>query len=164
MWGPWTEIAMNPDNVSRIDTLTSQLSESLMTAAICAQEIHAIVRAELDDVHTDVGHDIAGLTFSGSRQRQRPLLDESTLSVIWKGRTLHLGHTLAFRLLARLARRPNQYVTHLDLLHDVWDDEELATATVRSLVRRLRLKLQDGGMSDLAAAIRGHNGRYILDL
>ena len=54
---------------------------------------------------------------------ERPLLDESTLSVIWKGKSLHLGNTLAFRLLERLARCPNQYVTHLDLLRDVWEDE-----------------------------------------
>ena len=95
---------------------------------------------------------------------ERPLLDESTLSVSWKGKALHLGNTLAFRLLERLARCPNQYVTHLDLLRDVWEDEFTATATIRSLVRQLRRKLRGAGWTDLAAAIRGHNGRYVLSL
>jgi DNA-binding response OmpR family regulator len=95
---------------------------------------------------------------------ERPLLDESTLSVIWKGKSLHLGNTLEFRLLERLARCPNQYVTHLDLLRDVWEDEFTATATIRSLVRQLRRKLRGAGWADLATAIRGHNGRYVLSL
>jgi hypothetical protein len=156
---------MTPDKVRRLDALASQLAETLMTAAICAQEIHAVVRTECDgDVHTELGRCGSGLALSLAPHQQRPLLDESTMSVVWKGKTVHLGPTLAFRLLVRLARRPNQYVTHLELLRDVWDDDDLATATIRSLVRELRRKLCGGGMTDLATAIRGHNGRYILIL
>jgi len=156
---------MTHDKVRRLDALASQLAESLMTAAICAQEIHAIVRTEIDDeMPAELGRCDCGCAHSLTQDKQRPLLDESTLSVIWNGKTLRLGHTLAFRLLARLARRPNQYVTHLDLLRDVWDNDDLATATIRSLVRELRSKLRLGGMTELAAAIRGHNGRYILVL
>src|SRR6185312_14513309 len=129
-----TETAMTTDKARRLDVLASQLTEALMTAAICAQEIQAVVRAQLDG-QTGFGHDANGLAPRQTNHVQRPLLDESTLSVIWKGKTLHLGHTLAFRLLERLARRPNQYVTHMDLLRDVWEDEELATATIRSPVR-----------------------------
>ena len=154
---------MTTDKARRLDALTSQLAEALMTAAICAQEIRTVARTELDDdAHIDRDRSAAGLAPKLAQHRQRPLLDESTLSVIWKGKILHLGHTLAFRLLARLARHPNQYVTHLDLLRDVWDDDELATATIRSQVRELRRKLCRGGMTDLATAISGHNGRYIL--
>jgi hypothetical protein len=156
---------MTPDKVRRLDALASQLAEALMTAAICAQEIQALVRTDCDgDVHTELGRCGSGMAPSLAHHKQRPLVDESTLSVIWKSKTLHLGHTLAFRLLARLARRPNQYVTHLELLRDVWDDDDLATATIRSMVRELRRKLCSGGMTDLATAIRGHNGRYILIL
>ena len=155
---------MTPDKVRRLDALASQLSEALMTAAICAQEIHAVVRTLIDsETHIELGRGANGSAHF-VHDKQRPLLDESTLSVIWNDKKLHLGHTLAYRLLARLARRPNQYVTHLDLIRDVWDDDDLATATIRSLVRELRRKLRSGGMTDLAAAIRGHNGRYILDL
>jgi len=157
---------MTPDKARRLDALASQLSETLMTAAICAQEIRNILRAELDDddAHADRGRCATGLAPSLTHHKQSPLLDESTLSVIWKGKTLHLGNTLAFRLLVRLARRPNQYVTHTDLLLDVWDDDETSTASIRSMVRELRRKLRGAGMTDLATAIRGHSGRYILDL
>ena len=155
---------MAPDKVRRLDALASQLSEALMTAAICAREIHAVVRTLIDSetpIELSCG---ANGSAHFVQDKQRPLLDESTLSVIWNDKKLHLGHTLAYRLLTRLARRPNQYVTHLDLIRDVWDDDDLAPATIRSQVRELRRKLRSGGMTDLADAIRGHNGRYILDL
>lgn len=128
-----------------------------MTAALCADELRSIVRNEHDGrVWTSP---------NGSTSRgERPMLDESTMCVLWRGQSVHLGHTVAFRFLQRLARCPNQYVDHLTLLHDVWENEELAIATVRSLVRNLRRKLVDGGMQELAAAIRGHNGRYILQM
>ena len=155
---------MAPDKVRRLDALASQLSEALMTAAICAQEIHAVVRTLIDnETHTELGRGANGSAHF-MPGKHRPLLDESTLSVIWNDKKLHLGHTLSYRLLARLAQRPNQYVTHLNLIRDVWDNDDLATATIRSQVRELRRKLRSGGMTDLADAIRGHNGRYILDL
>jgi DNA-binding response OmpR family regulator len=162
--GRRTETAMTPDKVRRLDALASQLSEALMTAAICAREIHAVVRTLIDsETPIELSRGANGSAHF-VQDKQRPLLDESTLSVMWNDKKLHLGHTLSYRLLARLARRPNQYVTHLDLIRDVWDDDDLATATIRSLVRELRRKLRSGGMTDLADAIRGHNGRYILDL
>lgn len=153
---------MTPDKIQRLDVLAKQLAETLMTAVICTREVGDVVRTHLNSNLDSRPHTV--LMVNGSSHRERPLLDESTLSVFWKGKKLHLGHTRCFWLLARLARRPGQYVTHLDLLRDVWDDEELATATIRSLVRRLRIKLEHGGMGKLATAIEGHNGRYILNL
>ena len=156
---------MTPELARKLDVLATQLTENLMTAAICAQEMCTVARTQVGDAVYAVGSKSGnGLGPTLTPCRQRPLLDESTLSVFWKGKALHLGQTLAFRLLSRLARRPNQYVTHLDLLRDVWDNEDLATATIRSLIRELRRKLRRGGMTDLATAIRGHNGRYILEL
>jgi hypothetical protein len=156
---------MTQDKIHHLDALAKQLAETLMTAVLCTREIGEVVRADLDsDLTGGSRRPQAGLPGNGSNHRERPLLDESTLCVFWKGKRLHLGHTRCYWLLARLARRSGQYVTHLDLLRDVWDDEELATATIRSLVRRLRVKLRRGGMGDLATAIQGHNGRYILNL
>jgi DNA-binding response OmpR family regulator len=156
---------MTPQEVRRLNMLNKQLTEYLTSAALCAKAIGEIALAELDDDgRASLAANGSGKKHRELRRRQRPLLDETTLSVIWKDKTLHLGHTRSFWLLAHLARRLGQYVTHLDLLRDVWDNEELATATIRSLVRRLRAKLQQGGMGDLAAAILGHNGRYMLNL
>lgn len=156
---------MSPEQARKLNVLAGQLNEHLMTAAMCAQEICSVARTHIEGAaHAEPGRPVVGLTPNLAPPRQRPLIDESTLCVIWKGKSLHLGHTLAYRLLARLARRPNQYVTHLDLLRDVWDNEDLASATIRSLIRELRRKLRHGGMTDLATAIRGHNGRYMLEL
>jgi len=153
---------MDADTTRRLNALAGQLAEALMTAANCAREIQAIVSTEIDEA--DLGHRSNGFASRPADLVERPLLDESTLSVVWRGKALHLGNTLAFRLLERLARCPNQYVTHLDLLRDVWEDEYTATATIRSLVRQLRRKLRGAGWTDLAAAIRGHNGHYVLSL
>jgi DNA-binding response OmpR family regulator len=155
---------MSPKTARRIVVLTTQLAETLMTAALCAEEIRAAVLAELDGEGPLLIDRPGGLSPPRSNGHQRPILDESTMSVVWKNRTLRLGHTREFRFLGRLARRPNQYVTHLDLLEEVWDGEDREISTIRSLVRRLRNKLKRGGMDDLADAIQGYNGRYILNL
>lgn len=156
---------MDSQKVQRLAQLASQLTETLMTAVICAQEIRSEICAGNDGCgHTDVGRAVDGPRRNSNGKTHRPLLDQTTLQVTWNGKSLHLGHTRAFGLLSRLARCPNQYVTHLDLLSDVWDNEDLSTATIRSAVRHLRRRLRDGNMGELAAAIRGHNGRYILCL
>ena len=156
---------MTPEKVRKLNILSRQLTESLMNAALCAKEIGEITRAEIeDDTGGRPGADGNGHRRNGVKSQQRPLLDEATLSVIWRGRTLHLGHTQGFWLLARLARRPNQYITHLDLLQEIWDDEFADTTLLRAGMRRLRVKLRQGGMGDLADAIAGHRGRYMLNL
>lgn len=147
----------------RLDVLCRQLTENIMGAALCAQEIATIVR------ETHYGDGRACVSENGRQRREkatpgRPLLDEATLSVVWDGKMLHLGHTKGFWLLTRLTRSANRYVTHLDLLREVWDDEFTDTAVLRAGVRRLRTKLRRGGMGDLAEAIVGHHGRYMLDL
>jgi hypothetical protein len=75
-----------------------------------------------------------------------------------------LGYTIEFRLLAHLARRANRYVTHVDLLADIWDDDLADTSLLRAGIQRLKTKLRRGGMADLADAVMGCKGRYILDL
>lgn len=154
---------MTTDPATRLDVLCRQLTEHIMGAALCAKELSTIVR----EVH-DGGFSRSAV--NGQRRGGgwstpgRPLLDEATLSVVWNGRVLHLGHTQGFWLLSRLARSANQYVTHLDLIQDIWDDDLTDTTVLRAGVRRLRLKLRRGGMGDLADAIVGHHGRYMLDL
>ena len=155
---------MTPENVRKLKLLSSQLTESLMNAALCAKEIGEIARAEIDDARGRPGANGNGGRRNSANAEQRPLLDEATLSVIWKGKTLHLGHTQGFWLLARLARCPNHYITHVDLLEEIWEDDFTDTSVLRAGVQRLRVKLRRGGMGDLANAIAGHRGRYMLNL
>ncbi|MBK8270667.1 MAG: helix-turn-helix domain-containing protein [Planctomycetes bacterium] len=91
-------------------------------------------------------------------------MDHSTLSVLWEGQTCQLGYTVLFKLVDRLSRRPNQFVTFDQLLHDVWNGDSRSPDTIRSAVRNLRQKLTDAGMNRLAAAIQGQAGRYGLIL
>jgi DNA-binding response OmpR family regulator len=87
------------------------------------------------------------------------IIDETTFSVRWADRTCRLGNTVAFRLLARLARRPNQLVSCETLLDELWD-RYTSREAVRSTVKILRRKLTAAGMEDLAAAIDGSTSHY----
>lgn len=90
------------------------------------------------------------------------LTDRSMLSVTFRGKTCFLGNTLPFRLLSRLAERPNAYVTYEDLLSDVWHGNR-SDSTVRSAVKSLRNKLRQAGLAELADAIDGTvPGHYAL--
>lgn len=153
---------MTYEKAQHLFHLLDGLSEALMTAAICGNEIRAILRAELED---------AGFSGRGSSHGpmedlpySRPSVDVSTLSVRWAGRTCQLRQKTLFRLAERLARRPNQYITVDQLLEDVWDGSVKAPETIRSSIRHLRRRLSDAGMADLAAAIQGSGGRYGLIL
>jgi DNA-binding response OmpR family regulator len=158
------EAHMLPDAERRLAVLCRQLTEAIMTAALCANEVATIIH----QLHSAEDHYAAGDAERDRRRancvQQRPIMDESTLSVVWNGRVLYLGHTHAFWLLARLTRSANQYVTHLDLVQEIWDDDFTDTAALRAGVTRLRAKLRHGGMPDLADAIVGHHGRYMLNL
>jgi DNA-binding response OmpR family regulator len=155
---------MTAEEVRKLNVLSRQLTENLMSAALCAREISAIAHGQEDGGSDgDLKRDRSGRALD-EQEKQRPFLEEATLSVTWRGKSLHLGHTQGFWLLSLLARRPNRYVTHLDLMREIWDDEFADTALLRSGVRRLRSKLRQGGMADLANAITGHHGRYMLDL
>jgi len=92
------------------------------------------------------------------------VIDRESLTVSWNGRRCHMGYTIPFRILARLARRPNQYVTHELLLHDIWGGPR-SKSTLQSAINNLRIQLIAAGMADLAKAIDGRNaGRYGLML
>ena len=93
-----------------------------------------------------------------------PVIDPSRFTVTFRGRTCALGNTMAFRFLARLAERPNRYVSHQHLYEDVWDGQRSADA-VRSVVRTLRQKLRQAHLGELADAIDGSEpGHYALRL
>jgi DNA-binding response OmpR family regulator len=95
----------------------------------------------------------------GGLGRATDLVDDARFVVRWNGRECGLGNTLIFRLLRRLATSPNRYVSHQDLIDDVWGAERSSVA-VRTVVRNLRRRLEAAGMEDLASAIDGRNAGY----
>ncbi len=94
-----------------------------------------------------------------SKAGHRPRADATTFSVEWRGRTCFLGNTLLFWLFERLARSPNRYVAHVDLLDDVWRSER-ESSTIRGVAKRLRDRLVAADMEELAAAIDGSVSGY----
>lgn len=83
-------------------------------------------------------------------------IDRATYTVFWGERSCYLGHTMAFRLLERLAQRPNQYLRTDRLLSDLWQASR-SRSTVRSTVCCLKAKLRKARMGDLADLIDGSN-------
>ena len=83
-------------------------------------------------------------------------LDRSTYTVRWRDQSCFLGFTMAFRLLERLARRPNEYISTDRLLDELWAARR-TSSTVRSTVCGLRSKLREARMADLADMIDGRN-------
>lgn len=91
-------------------------------------------------------------------------LERSTYTVRWEARSCFLGYTMAFRVLERLARRPNEYVSTDRLLDELWAARR-TPSTVRSTVCGLKSKLRAAGMRDVASMIDGRNpGHYGLML
>ena len=145
------------ENVKLFD-LHEQLSKHLRSAALYAQKICT----ESNNGNGN-GHGAMQGTDPG-KGNSRPIADISTMSVYWRGRSVHLGHTIGFRVLERLARHPQQYVSYTDLRQNAWNNRYVEPTTVRSLVRELRRKLRAGGMKSLAAAIQGENEHYVLKI
>jgi hypothetical protein len=98
----------------------------------------------------------------------RPLcVERVSYSVLWGSHRCVLGCTMAFQIMERLAKQPNEYI-HIDrLLDDLWTGHR-TYSTVRSTVSRLKSKLRESGMDELAASIdggmRGHYGLVLHDL
>ena len=87
----------------------------------------------------------------------KPLkIDRTTYTVFWGERSCYLGHSMAFRLLERLAQRPNQYLRTERLLDDLWQAPR-SRLTVLSTVCGLKAKLRKAQMNDLADLIDGSN-------
>jgi len=89
-------------------------------------------------------------------------VERTTYAVLWGERRCVLGNTTGFALLEQLARRPNEYISIDRLLDDLWTNPR-TYSTVRSTVCRLKARLREEGMGDLAARIDGHMyGHYAL--
>mgnify|MGYP000596943368 CR=1 FL=1 len=133
--------------------------------------LHAAAAATADRVWSALAeHDDAASEgiFSGSfprecLQQHRLIIDATTFTVKWRAQSCHLGPTILFTLIQRLARRPERYLTCDTLMEDVWQRRCSDTA-IRSAIKRLRRALHDAGMSEVAAAIRARGKRYGLFL
>lgn len=154
---------MDADRRESLRRSLRSLAESYAATMALMEETYALLSDELALDPLDYFARWAGT--AQHQAERRPVVAEARLTVTFGGRTCFLGNTLPFRLLARLARRPNCYVTHEDLLADVWERGVRSDAAVRSVVKTLRQKLRRAGLGELADAIDGSApGRYALRL
>jgi DNA-binding response OmpR family regulator len=128
---------MIQEKTQRVADLAEQLSEGLMTPAIYADEIRAVLRSEFDGCNPARWRQSRDGKHRNPRP-QRPLVDSSTFSVLWAGKTCPLRRTILFRLAERLARQPNQYIAADQLQIDMWDEGVKSPDTIRSAVRNLQ--------------------------
>jgi hypothetical protein len=145
--------------MKEIDRIVQGLRRLAATHVEAATILHEIVSEIGENRGMDAGNgDATPSPANKSPLRpfvpQVPIADPDILAVRWKGKTCFLGKTLAFKLFARLARRPNHFLSHDLLLDEVWECRVTKEA-MRSVVKMLKQKLRQAGMADLAAAING---------
>lgn len=128
------------------------LQESLRSIAAWHSEAVAQIQEKMDELIREFELDEA--SEEDREANGLPIANMSTFCVEWQGRTCFLGNTLLFWMFERLARSPNCYVAHVDLLDDVWRGMR-ESSTIRGVAKRLRDRLVAADMSDLAAAIDG---------
>ena len=140
-----------------LEPLRSLATELHTVAARVENVISAIETRDHSDA--ELGRDInivAPLT----------LIDRTTFTVAWNGKSCYLGCTIQFRLIESLARHANRLVAHQTLLDGVWHGPRSGSA-IRNAVASLRSKLVAAEMPDLASAIdsrtRGHLGLMLRD-
>ncbi len=153
---------MRTTQADRLARAAKSLRSSLLTVLRHTDELCAGL-AQLQDAT------IALASASPGASRQAPdevllRVDRDTLTIGWAGRECYLGYTIPFRLIDRLAQRPDHYIRVEQLMAEIWVGRRSRSA-VRSAVCELRAKLTAVGMADLAALIDGRNqGRYGLML
>ena len=95
----------------------------------------------------------------GQRLRCGPIdIDQETYvaSVLRDGAPVPLSLTLTeFRLLAHLARTPRRVCTRLELLESCMPESNSMERTVDSHVSKLRKKLEEAGVMNMPASLRG---------
>jgi DNA-binding response OmpR family regulator len=142
---------MNHLSLGEAMDLLHQIVALQSATADCIQRLQTIIEHPLSEAN-------------GATHRapiELPLIDQQRLCVQWKNKTCSLGATIPLRLLERLCRRPNCFVSQEDLLRDVWNGVKTAS-TVRSTIRRLKRRLESAGMTELARVIHCAGGRYAL--
>jgi DNA-binding response OmpR family regulator len=91
---------------------------------------------------------------------RQPRVDRDLFTVVVGRRRCFLGNTVSFRLIERLLRQPNKYVSVTELEAEVWGGGVRTREAVRSAVKILRRRLREAKMHDLADAVAGRASGY----
>jgi hypothetical protein len=134
--------------------------------AACATELHDTLEQwdELDDAGGALANLLGTQLDDPADLYVKPIMDSAAMTVTWHGRTCRLGPSILFRLMAGLARRPGDYIAVDRLRHDVWQGNHVSDEAMRAAVKRLKGRLVEAGMGELAAGIRSDMRHYGLHL
>ena len=132
-----------------------QIQESLRALA----QTHAVAVAQIEETISILEQMLELDVAARPTSKHLPVADETTFCITWQSRSCFLGNTLLFWLFHRLLLSANRYVAHVDLLDDVWKGAR-ETSTIRGVAKRLRDKLVESEMQELADAIDGTVAGY----
>lgn len=152
----------NSERHERTRTLLRRADEALAVCRACIEEVAKLSTGGTSPAPYDgpIGNVLGSEGTEPWTLFARPFVDAASMTVTWDRRTCRIRSAILLGLLARLARRPNEYVPFDRLLRDVWGVGKRSDDTIRSSVRHLKKKLAAEGMPDLAARIRAAGRRY----
>lgn len=141
------------------------LASTYVQAVRQLEDTLAILCRELDLQETSWLENVLALepVTSPATSAFRPVADRTTLSVLFQGKTCFLGNTLLFRFFEVISRRPNLYISHDQLLDEVWGGIR-SESTIRNVAKRLRDKLVSVDLGEVAVAIDGSTPGYYVFL
>lgn len=146
---------MKPEDAAVLESILRKLSATMV---VLTNDANLAVRILAGQRESAAGT-------PGTYSRLANLVDDGRFLLRWKGRECSLGQTILYRLFRRLATSLNAYVSHDDLLEEVWGTTNRTSGAVRTAVWDLRRKLKAAGMEDLASSIDGDSdGHYRLRL
>ncbi len=124
-----------------VEHLTDELQDSELWAAV--------EQSSFAGVAANVSKRAAALTKSKATTGTNDLIiDRSTFTVSYKGRSCFLGYTKPFQLIERL-NKARRYFSLGELIQDVWPDNVIQGETVQRHVSILRKKLKKAGIEDI---------------
>ena len=127
------------------------------TRALLFQQLDSLIRVAAHLLETAEFHPVANPT---EPRLELPSANPANFTAHWQSKSCFLGNTLLFRFFERLAKTPNIYVSHQELLDDVWGDDRTAS-TIRGVAKRLKDKLNACGLHELSDCIVGSEiGHY----
>lgn len=92
------------------------------------------------------------------------VVDPRQFTISYQGQEpAFFGNTILFRLIARLARRANNFVSFNRLKVEVWHDEHTEDGTVSRTARRLREKINELGVVGVTLETQPHHVKLRLD-
>jgi DNA-binding response OmpR family regulator len=149
----------------RAITLLKRLARILRLAAKCAAELQEVLIdwGEFNDVGGALANLLGTQLDDPAELYDKPIMNDGPRTITWQGRTCRLGPLVLFRLMARLAQHPGEVVPFDRLKTEAWRCR-VSPDAIRAGVCRLRRRLTNAGMGDLAEAIRSERKSYYLDL